>query len=141
MSNFGCSLFNLSFTKIANSDKILYHSAACILSNYIITLFNIAQELFEAIHIDPEIANQMLLSLLKTNVTNLEKLGAENALTGPISRGDVATVKLHLDKLKNFPQIYNIYCALAEQTIMIAKRSGKIDEKTKNILLEVIHHG
>jgi predicted short-subunit dehydrogenase-like oxidoreductase (DUF2520 family) len=132
------SLYNLQFTQITASDKTLYHAAACILSNYTVTLFQTAQEIFTSIHMDPALIHPMLLSLLKSSVENIEKQGAEAALTGPISRGDVNTIKKHLKKLKSFPQIDCIYRTLGEKTIQNAYQSNRIDQRQKQQLMEAI---
>ena len=51
-----------------------------------------------------------LLPLIKTTLDNIHKSGTEQSLTGPISRGDVATIKKHLKILsENFCEYKQIY--------------------------------
>ena len=54
-----------------------------------------------------------MLPLLKGTLNNIENLGVPNALTGPIARGDIGTVQIHLNTLQNTaPAILPAYCEL-----------------------------
>ena len=70
------------------------------------------------------------MPLLRGTLNNIENAGIPQALTGPIARGDVETVKKHLAALqKEAPDALSTYCELGLQTIPIAQAKGKIDEE------------
>ena len=73
-----------------------YHAAAVLVSNYTVALTNAGVALWRAIgKTEPE-ALQALLPLLQGTLHNLRRLGPTDALTGPVSRGDWATVEKNL---------------------------------------------
>jgi predicted short-subunit dehydrogenase-like oxidoreductase (DUF2520 family) len=85
----------------------LYHAAAAIASNYLVTLHHTAAALFEQVGAPPE----ALVPLMRRVVDN----GFE--LTGPIARGDWATVDRHVEALRQrAPELEPMYRALAEAT-------------------------
>ncbi len=72
-----------------------YHAAATIASNHLVALLGQAVRVAEAAGVPPE----ALLPLVRASVDNVEALGAGDALTGPVARGDADTVARHLDAL------------------------------------------
>ena len=98
--------------------------------NYLVTLVKLATDLWDSFGIPREQAIQALLPLLKGTINNIENLGVPNALTGPIARGDIGTVQIHLNTLKETaPAILPAYCELGLQTIPVALAKGKINEQ------------
>jgi predicted short-subunit dehydrogenase-like oxidoreductase (DUF2520 family) len=73
---------------IAEADRAAYHAAACVASNFLVTLEGFAERLARTAGLDRE----TLAQLVRATVANWEQLGAERALTGPIARGDEATL-------------------------------------------------
>jgi predicted short-subunit dehydrogenase-like oxidoreductase (DUF2520 family) len=124
------------------SDKVVYHAAAVIASNYLVTLVKLADDLWETFGIPREQATQALLPLLKGTLNNIENVGIPQALTGPIARGDIDTVKKHITALqKEAPDALSTYCELGLQTIPIAQAKGKIDEEKADELRSVLKAG
>jgi predicted short-subunit dehydrogenase-like oxidoreductase (DUF2520 family) len=116
--------------KLSAGDKAAYHAAAVMTSNYLVTLLKMATDLWAGFGIPREQAIQALLPLLKGTVNNLENLGIPHALTGPIARGDIGTVRIHLDTLQQTaPAILPAYCEMGLQTIPVALAKGKINER------------
>lgn len=74
--------------EIADADRAAYHAAASIASNFLITLEAAAERLAIAAGADRE----LLLPLVRATVENWAAVGPERALTGPVARGDEATV-------------------------------------------------
>ena len=124
------------------ADKVIYHAAAVIASNYMVTLVKLADDLWETFAIPREQATQALLPLLKGTLNNIENVGIPQALTGPIARGDIDTIKKHLAALqKEAPDVLSTYCELGLQTIPIAQAKGKIDEDKADELRTVLKAG
>ena len=124
---------------IGEQDKPLYHAALSIASNYLVTLEAIAAGMLQTVGIDKAHALSALLPLVQGSVDNLRHSGLPNALTGPISRGDVETVQSHLTAMHALPAtITELYKTLGEQTVSLALEKGTIEkekgEKFKQLL-------
>ena len=84
--------------RINPQHKATYHAASVMASNYLITLAENAHTSFESSGIAHEQALDLVISLMTSTLHNLEATRCFNsALTGPIQRGDINTVKLHLE--------------------------------------------
>jgi predicted short-subunit dehydrogenase-like oxidoreductase (DUF2520 family) len=73
---------------IAPGDRAAYHAAASIASNFLITLEAAAERLAVTVGVQ----RSDLVPLVRATVDNWAQLGSERALTGPVARGDEATV-------------------------------------------------
>ncbi len=105
--------------EVADADRAAYHAAASIASNFLVALEESAVELLEATGVAD--ARELLAPLVLQTAANWSERGAE-ALTGPIARGDEATVGRHLAALReSAPDLLNLYEALAERTRAIAE--------------------
>jgi predicted short-subunit dehydrogenase-like oxidoreductase (DUF2520 family) len=125
--------------KLGAGDKAAYHTAAVMTSNYLVTLVKLATDLWDSFGIPREQAIQALLPLLKGTLNNIEDLSVPNALTGPIARGDVGTVQIHLNTLKETaPAILAAYCELGLQTLPVAMAKGKINEHQASELEDIL---
>ncbi len=140
-------LFDGQIIKINKDQKSLYHAACCIISNYTVTLSYIAEQIFKEIGIEPEVSNKALRPLLENTVKNILLTGSEDALTGPISRGDTEVVKSHIDVLENVSKddsknaskdVCETYRNLAKITAQIALKKGTIDKEKYVELLEIL---
>ena len=133
---------NCCWIELKASDKVIYHAAAVIASNYLVTLVKLADDLWETFGIPREQATQALLPLLKGTLNNIENVGIPQALTGPIARGDIDTVKKHITALqKEAPDALSAYCELGLQTIPIAQAKGRIDEEKADELRALLKTG
>ena len=126
---------------IQASERPLYHASAAIVSNYLVTLLGAAAVIWTQFGASSQATANALLPLMKGTIANIEKAGLPNALTGPISRGDVGTVKQHLKALrKDAPEYEALYRELGRVTIPIARAAGTLDsagaERISRILSE-----
>jgi predicted short-subunit dehydrogenase-like oxidoreductase (DUF2520 family) len=93
--------------ELADEARPLYHAGAAIASNYLVTLHEVAAELFRAAGAPPE----ALVPLMRRTIDN----GFE--LTGPIERGDWETVEAHRRAIREArPELEPLYDVLAEAT-------------------------
>lgn len=119
-----------SFT-LASDKKELYHTAACIASNYLVTLLAAARDLLLNCGIQADQAMPLLLPLVQASLDNVEDLGPEQGLTGPIVRGDMGTIADHIKALKNAaPELLPLYLQMGEMTASIAGQSGRLDPES-----------
>jgi len=116
--------------RLSAGDKVLYHAAAVVACNYLVTLVKLATDLWQSFGVSPQQATQSLLPLLRGTLNNIDNVGIPNCLTGPIARGDSGTIKKHIFALERAtPGILSTYRELGLQTIPIALAKGKIDEE------------
>jgi predicted short-subunit dehydrogenase-like oxidoreductase (DUF2520 family) len=74
------------------SAKTVYHAAAVFASNYLVTVLDAALRAYQAAGIPEPVARQLAQPLASESMANVFRLGAAAALSGPIARGDLATV-------------------------------------------------
>ena len=113
---------------IQAAQKALYHAGACVASNYVVAVFHLALSLLQAAGFAPETARKALLPLLTGTTANLQKAWPAQALTGPISRGDMSTLSAHLASLNTqCPEFLDIYRQLAIYTVQVAWEKGTLN--------------
>ncbi|MCU6434092.1 DUF2520 domain-containing protein [Undibacterium sp. Jales W-56] len=78
--------------QISAANKLLYHAGSVFASNYLVSLLELALQAYQAAGIAPELAMAMAQPLAQQSLSNVFQLGPAQALTGPIARGDMATV-------------------------------------------------
>jgi len=120
-------------------DKVLYHAAAVIACNYMVTLVKLANDLWQTFSVPAEQSTQALLPLMRGTLHNIDTIGLPQCLTGPIARGDTGTIRKHLEALqKASPTLASTYKELGRQTIPIAIAKGKISEEQATELAEIL---
>ena len=113
--------------QISSTSKTLYHAAAVMACNYFVALMDSAIVLAEKAGIDRTIAWSAIEPLVATTLNNITEMGTVNSLTGPIARGDVKTIRRHLEKLALAPgQLTSVYRTMGLYTVEIAVRKGTI---------------
>ena len=110
--------------EIPAGEKVRYHAAAVFASNFPALLMASGEEMLAAIGITPEDARQALMPLFLAAVENVKARPSAQALTGPIARGDVETVKKHLAALEATPELREFYVALSRRAIPLARAAG-----------------
>jgi predicted short-subunit dehydrogenase-like oxidoreductase (DUF2520 family) len=92
---------------ISEADRALYHAAAVIGGNYVVTLHQVAQRLLAMVGAPPEAIDPLVARTVENGFT----------LTGPIARGDLATIRAHVAALEErAPDLVRLYRELAEAT-------------------------
>jgi len=108
--------------EVAAEARAAYHAAACIASNFLIAIEESAAGLLEAAGVED--GRELLTPLVLRTAGNWTEQGAAG-LTGPIARGDRATVERHLAAIKvAAPELIPLYVILAERTRQIAESSN-----------------
>lgn len=102
---------------VKKESKTLYHAAAVFASNYLVTILDAALQTFEAAGISREMARALAEPIAQESFNNVFRLGAQQALTGPIARGDLNTVTRHREELQQWDDgMAQLYDALATAT-------------------------
>lgn len=87
--------------KLPTEAKVKYHAAASVAGNQVTGLVWMAVQLLMEAGIEETTAYEMLAPLVENCVKSIFSGGCKDALTGPIERGDIITVKKHLEALDN----------------------------------------
>jgi predicted short-subunit dehydrogenase-like oxidoreductase (DUF2520 family) len=112
---------------LTSEDKVLYHAAAAMACNYFTTIVNLATDLWRNFGKTPADGIKAYLPLLRGTLTGIEKVGFPKCLTGPIARGDVATIERHLKALeKSAPDLLPLYRQLGLFTVPIGQDKGTL---------------
>lgn len=108
---------------IASESKPLYHAAAAMSSGHLVALFDLATEMLARCGISRRRAEAILVPLVESTVKNIAANGAAKALTGPLARGDLATVKKHLAAMeaKGLFDAAEIYASIGKRALTLAK--------------------
>ena len=88
---------------IPRQAKVLYHLIAVLLSNDLVALLSFGIETARGLGLSRREAARLYLPLVRGTVENVARLGPVKALTGPVSRGDVTTLRLHAEALRTLP--------------------------------------
>ncbi len=131
---------------LQTQDKVIYHAAAVITCNYLVTLVKLATDLWGTFNIPTHRATQALLPLIRGTLHNIETVGIPQCLTGPIARGDTGTIKKHLTAIQELiPEVLTAYQELGRHTVPIAISKGKINpakaEELYTVLDQTIREG
>jgi predicted short-subunit dehydrogenase-like oxidoreductase (DUF2520 family) len=106
--------------ELADSDREIYHAAASLASNYLVTLEGAAERLMAIAGVDRE----LLVPLVRAAIENWARLGARGALTGPIARGDSATAARQRSAVaERAPELLPLWDSLASATQALARES------------------
>lgn len=110
--------------EVADADRAAYHCAASIASNFLVTLEDAA----ERVSASAGVPREALIPLVRASIENWAAAGAERALTGPIARGDEATVARQRAALAGVaPELVELFDALAGATRSLARRTEAAD--------------
>lgn len=136
VSRIGADYFVLS-----GEDKVLYHAAACMASNYLVSLIGGAMELMEASGVEKEMILPALMPLVEGTLDNLRSMPPVEALTGPIKRGDIRTVEGHIENIgEKKPELLDMYKALGRRTLNLAMKRYRLEGVKLKSLTVLLRH-
>lgn len=108
--------------------KTLYHAAAVLASNHVVTLLDIAVQAYREAGIPEDVAMQILEPLVRKTVDQVFAAGTTQALSGPASRGDVATLERQYRAVKAWNREMGcLYRLMSDAAARIALRRHKAD--------------
>lgn len=119
---------------LAPGGKAAYHAALSVASNYLVTLTDIARQLARQGGVDEALLPALLGPLMQGSLANALSMGPQQALTGPIVRGDAATVARHLVVLPL--ELQPAYRVLGERTVALA--GARLPEEARQTLLALL---
>ncbi len=111
--------------EIPRTERAAYHAAAVMASNFPVTLAALAEGLLSRIGVDAVAAHRAVRALMAASVENLAAAPrALDALTGPIARGDVSTVRAHTTALHGLRPYHDVYEVLSRATLALMRERG-----------------
>lgn len=130
----------MRYLVLSAEQKPRYHLAASVASNYLVTLNALVQQILGTLDIDRETAQAVMAPLIHGTLENVEASTPEDALTGPIVRGDLDTVRQHgLALRRHLPALVPVYASLAMETVTLAVRSGRLDPAQAEAMLDLVN--
>jgi len=124
----------IDYFEILSNQKAQYHSAAVIVSNYLVAVIDFGLNQFTQIGIDKATAMKALWPLISGTVSNIATLGTEKSLTGPIVRGDSETIEKHLTVLDE--QSKALYKALGKYTLTMTQHEKVLQHRLSKLFEE-----
>jgi predicted short-subunit dehydrogenase-like oxidoreductase (DUF2520 family) len=111
--------------EIDDEGRAAYHAAASVASNFLVTLEAAAERIASGVGLEREDARALLMPLVRQTVENVAELGPEAALTGPIARGDEATVEAQRAAVEQVaPELLGLFDELARHTRALAAQEA-----------------
>ena len=125
--------------RVAESVRPLYHAALAHGANHLITLVRDCVDALERAGVGP--AERLVAPLLSAALDNALRHG-DRALTGPVARGDVGTVRTHLRELTSAdPELARTYRVLAGRTAHRAEAAGLLAHHAADDVLSMLREG
>ena len=115
--------------RLSPDDRAIYHASAVMSCGLLVALLKAAGDLWQQMGVPQEEALATILPLAKSALANLSRAGVDASVTGPLVRGDTATVRQHLEAMESrLPRLIPLYCALSLESLPLAqKRMDKQD--------------
>lgn len=113
--------------------KPLYHAASVIAANYVITLSAMAKDCYSKAGLNDRLSKNLSLGLMSQALNKAQRLKPEEALTGPLQRADIDTLKKHLSALESFPELEYLYKSLGKATLALTKHKAGLKRSLTQI--------
>ena len=127
---------------IDGQNRALYHAAACIVSNYFVSLIYMAEEIYRILGLDEKEARCAFWPLLTGTLHNIEQKGSVLSLTGPIARGDLGTLEKHLATIQtNIPSLLPVYRELGKITADVALKKHTLSPEQVSTIKLLLSKG
>jgi predicted short-subunit dehydrogenase-like oxidoreductase (DUF2520 family) len=124
---------------IKPDQKPLYHAAACIASNYLVSLMSVVEAIYLSIGFTEKDARKAYLPLVYGSLKNIEKQGCKSALTGPIARGDSGTVQKHIEAMvRHLPDHSSLYANMGMTAVKLARQKGTLNAAQAKKITELL---
>jgi len=117
---------------IATSGKAFYHIMGMLSSPLLVSLIAAAQDAGSLAGLAPGQSRRLIASISQATLKNAFSQGLPKSFSGPLARGDLAAIHLHLEALAEHPMLANLYRSLALYSLEALTGSGK--EKVRRLL-------
>jgi predicted short-subunit dehydrogenase-like oxidoreductase (DUF2520 family) len=115
-------MLGMTAFEVDDEGRAAYHAAASVASNFLVTLHAAAERIAAGAGLEPAEARRLLIPLVRQTVENVADHGPERALTGPVARGDDATVAAQRQAVADAaPELLGLFDALVAHTRELAR--------------------
>lgn len=123
--------------RLAPGSKAAYHAAAVLAAGGFVALLDAIAELGRVAGLDEAGSLAIYGGLIEQTLGNAKSLGIRDALTGPIARGDVGTLRAHLAALReSAPAALDLYRAAAVRELELATQRGLLAPEVREEVRE-----
>jgi predicted short-subunit dehydrogenase-like oxidoreductase (DUF2520 family) len=130
----GCAV-----NRLPHGARPLYHAAAGYSSQFINALISEAAAMWQSWGANEATAVRALLPMARGTLAAIEKAGLAQGMPGPVSRGDVGSVRKHVQAIQAFDgECVDLYRELCERTVLLALAGQRIDAETAAQVCEVL---
>jgi predicted short-subunit dehydrogenase-like oxidoreductase (DUF2520 family) len=124
---------------LESEDKVLYHLSGTMMGNLLTCLVGVAAQIWERFDYSRADGVKALVPMMRAVANNLESSGIPCAVAGPYPRGDIGTVRKHLEALRSrVPDILPLYCELALAGLPYAIEKGSLQPDRATEIQELI---
>lgn len=124
---------------IPRQSKALYHFIACLLSNDLVAFLDYGFDAARGLGLTRRQAARLYMPLVRGTLANVDRLGTVKALTGPVSRGDRETLRLHGEALRTLaPEVRRLHRVLALRSVELALQAKTIAPETAADLVRLL---
>jgi predicted short-subunit dehydrogenase-like oxidoreductase (DUF2520 family) len=132
--------------RLAPGSKAAYHAAAVLAAGGFVALLDAIAVLGRVAGLDEAGSLAIYGPLIEGTLGNARALGIREALTGPMTRGDIGTLEAHLDTLrKHAPGALDLYVAAAVREVALADERGalapEVATKMRDVLAAALRGG
>lgn len=125
--------------EIASGQRATYHASAVMACGLLAGLVGLAAEMWEPLGVSRTDALKRLVPLLRSTIDALDEKGLPSAITGPYVRGDVETIKSHLEATdRKSPETGRAYAALALASLHIARDQGGLSDEDFELIKRML---
>ena len=112
--------------RVPAESRVLYHASSVFACGYLATLIHEATVLWRQAGLDPDLAMEAIGHIAEVTLKNIRARGTSASLTGPTSRGDIGTVRMHIEHIESrAPELLGLYRSLTERSLELAKSGGR----------------
>ena len=129
-----CLTLDGNFQEISTAQKSAYHLCATLACNSMNAILDGALQCSDLAGIQREEMQRALGPLMQTNLQKMLSASPITTLTGPVSRGDVDTVRSHLDVLLCLDEVRNLYAPICKYLATMAQIDGRIDAQSAHTI-------
>ena len=131
---------NSDVINISPEDKQLYHAICVLNCGLIASLITHSSKLWEHIGIDSETGIKISSPMIKTTLQSILDFGSFESITGPLIRGDLETIKKHIEILEEFSEdSKKVYMLLSSLILDIDKDKLKLSEMKLNEIKQILY--
>ena len=124
---------------LKSEDKTLYHLTGVMMGNLLTGLGAVAAQLWDEIGLTRADGVRALVPMMRQVSVNLDTSGVPGALAGPYPRGDIGTVRKHLETLRSrAPAVLPLYCELALAGLPFAVEKGTLPVERAEEIRELV---